>query len=95
MKINVFAYILTICCLSWSMVVSGESDYPVFTIDNLIDPSWGKLVSVFDQKNSQRLTFENDGRLTLVGLHLSWNSKQNAFVPKVRQVIHLNKKNAL
>ena len=33
---------------------------PTFVLDGVIDPNWGELVAVFDQKNSQRLTFENN-----------------------------------
>ena len=85
-----------ICILLFScslLVFASKSEpIPTFVLDGVIDSEWGDLVAVFDQKNSQRLTFDNDGVITLVSLHLTWSSKENAFVPKVRQVIQLTEK---
>lgn len=85
-----------ICILLFSFslfLFAAKSDtIPTFLLEGVIDPAWGELVAVFDQKNSQRLTFENDGLITLVSLHLTWSSKENAFVPKLRQVIQLTEK---
>lgn len=75
-----------------SFVFSQTSPSPkVYSINYDTTHKWGKLVSVFDQPNIQRLTFENDEAITIVQLGLTWDGQTKTFQPSLTQVIELRK----
>lgn len=76
------------CCLA--LAASDEVKY--FDIDQLVDVSWGKLISVYDQPTLQRMTFESDAAITVLQLGLTWDNKENTYRPSVKQVITIKKR---
>ncbi|NDD66733.1 hypothetical protein EBZ35_03660 [bacterium] len=73
-----------------ALMANDEVKY--FDIDQVVDTSWGKLISVYDQPTLQRMTFESDTAITVLQLGLTWDNKENTYRPSVKQVITLKKR---
>ena len=74
--------------------IEAQAKFPppkIYKVNYAIDKTWGKLMAVFDQPNSQRLTFENDTQVTLVQVNLVWESVSKTFEPTITQIIELKK----
>lgn len=87
------------CCMVWMVFLviprahAASDDTPQqFRLSELIEPSWGRLVSVYDQPTYQRFTFESDTQITVLHLGLTWDNREALYRPNVRQVIHMMKK---
>ncbi|MCP4049864.1 MAG: hypothetical protein GY730_04070 [bacterium] len=79
----------------YSETIFDEIDKPqTFTIDKIIKKNWGKLISVFNQPTSERLTFEGKDQITIVQIGLKWDPHQKCYVPSIKQIIKLVKDNS-
>jgi hypothetical protein len=92
-------YITLVIVIIVSMTTSIFSMYEIemdekpklFTIENIIEKNWGKLISVFNQPTSERLTFESKEQVTIVQIHLKWHAKEKCYAPSIQQIIKLPK----
>ncbi len=64
----------------------------LFTLETSASHDWGRLISVYDQPNYQRLTFESDRQITIVQIGLIWDNKDNVYRPSIRQIISVLKR---
>ncbi|NBV42045.1 hypothetical protein EBR96_04670 [bacterium] len=92
-RFNLFlAAFFAACFLTLPGVVQADPDpHKLFVVDNVVQTGWGKLVSVYDQPNFQRMTFESPTQITIVQIGLVWDNKENAYRPSVKQVIAIPK----
>lgn len=80
------------CVAGGCMAIVASDDVKYFDIDQVVDVSWGKLISVYDQPTLQRMTFESDSAITVLQLGLTWDNKENTYRPAIKQVITLKKR---
>ncbi|MFC1771014.1 hypothetical protein ACFLZV_03910 [Candidatus Margulisiibacteriota bacterium] len=78
------------------LIINGASfgqqnKMKTFKIKNIIKKSWGKLVSVYEQPTSQRLTFDSDAQVTIIEVGLTWNAITKKYHPDIKQVIEIRK----
>jgi len=71
--------------------IGANEDVKYVDIDRVVQLSWGKLVTVYDQPTFQRLTFESDAAITVLQIGLTWDNKENTYRPAVKQVMSIKK----
>ncbi|NDC83357.1 hypothetical protein EB093_06840 [bacterium] len=74
-----------------TLPIYADEPFRQFNLGNVVQYEWGRLVSVYDQPNFQRMTFESDVAITVVQIGLTWDNKENVYRPSVRQIVTLNK----
>lgn len=85
------AVLTLVVLMGVGVTVTADEDIKYFDIDHVVQLSWGKLVTVYDQPTFQRLTFESDTAITVLQIGLTWDNKENTYRPAVKQVMSIKK----